>query len=166
MGGGTGMMAWWPGVLLATMAILYAAVVHILPPDCVEGDNPLCPAARSRSRPLTGQVQVLGTMLEQVCDGRRIDSGLLPNLLPSDDGTTPEASLLPVSMVERLPELDLHTIIAHEFAHMPKRLHEEPAVSIISLRGLSSAALGYSRAHHGKSRNRLRPDGSCNDWTK
>ena len=76
--------------------------------------------------------------------------------------------LLPVTMVDVLPELDLHTVIAHEFAHMQRKdFMKNLLYELLSLPvSLPSAALAYSRAHHGKPRNRLRPDGGGNDRTK
>ncbi len=124
MGGGTGISGLrWPGVLLATMAILYAAVSAYFAARFVWRGITLSALRREAVAVLlTGEAARFWARCSSrfAMDGVSIAASSRI-FSPVTMGLHRKLLLLPVSMVDVLPELDLHTIIAHEFAHMHRK---------------------------------------------
>ncbi len=170
MGGGTGIgVLPPPGWLLATIAISYVVVIAWFAARFLwRAIEPFCAAARSRARaPYGGSRAFLGALLEKASAGVSIAASSRI-FSPVTMGLRRKLILLPASMGEHLPAADLHTVIAHEFAHIrAKRFPEKPVVpGALPASDLPSGALAYASADHGESRNGLRPDGHGHDGTK
>jgi TonB family protein len=124
MGAGTGISGLrWPGVLLATIAILYAAFSAYFAARFVWRGITLSALRREAVAVLlTGEAALFWARCSSrfamddvsIAASSRIFS-------PVTMGLHRKLLLLPVSMVDVLPEVDLHTVIAHEFAHMRRK---------------------------------------------
>jgi TonB family protein len=124
MGTGTGIdLHHLPDMLLAAIAMLYAAVVAYFAARFLWRATTLSAIRREAvALPLTGEAALFWARcsrtfaMEDVClaASSRIFG-------PVTMGLRRKFLLLPVSIVDVLPDADLHTVIAHEFAHMQRR---------------------------------------------
>jgi TonB family protein len=124
MGTGTGIdLHHLPDMLLATIAMLYAAVIAYFAARFLWRATTLSAIRREAViLPLTGEAALFWARcsrtfaMEDVClaASSRIFG-------PVTMGLRRKFLLLPVSIVDVLPDADLHTVIAHEFAHMQRR---------------------------------------------
>jgi len=122
MGGGTGIgVLPPPGWLLATIAISYAVVVAWFAARFLWRAISLS-ALRREAVPvrLTGEAALFW---ERCSKGLRGVSMAASSRIfsPVTMGLRRELILLPASMGELLPAADLHTVIAHEFAHIHRK---------------------------------------------
>jgi TonB family protein len=124
VGGGTGIgVVHLPGVLLIAIAILYAAVSAYFVARFLWRSTTLSALRREAVAVLlTGSAALFWAR----CSSRFAMNGVSIAassriFSPVTMGLRRKLLLLPVTMVDVLPELDLHTVIAHEFAHMRRK---------------------------------------------
>ncbi|MGA3224867.1 MAG: M56 family metallopeptidase [Acidobacteriaceae bacterium] len=124
MGSGAGIdLHHWPNILLAAIAIMYAAMTVYFAARFLWRATTLSAIRREAvALPLTGEAARFWARcsrafaMEDVClaASSRIFG-------PVTMGLRRKFLLLPVSIVDVLPDEDLRTVIAHEFAHMQRR---------------------------------------------
>jgi TonB family protein len=121
MGAGTGLGALpLPGVLLTTIAIAYAAVSAYFVARFLWRGATLSRLRReSAVVNLTGEAASYWAQCAQRFHLKHVSIAASSRIFgPVTMGFRRKLVLLPISMVDTLPELDLLTIIAHEYAHM------------------------------------------------
>ena len=121
MGAGTGLAALpLPGVLLTTIAIVYGAVSAYFVARFLWRGATLSRLRReSVGVNLTGDVALYWAQCAQRFRLNHVSIAASSRIFgPVTMGFRRKLVLLPVTMVDALPEADLLTIIAHEFAHM------------------------------------------------
>ena len=112
-----------PGVLLMTIAILYAAVSAYFAARFLWRGTTLSALRREAVTVLlTGEAARFWARCSSRFAIEDVSIAASSRIFsPVTMGLRRKLLLLPVSMVDVLPELDLHTIIAHEFAHMHRK---------------------------------------------
>jgi TonB family protein len=121
MGAGTGIgVLQLPGVLLATIAIVYAAVSAYFAARFLWRSTTLSTMRREAVAVLlTGEAARFWARCSRGFEIEDASIAASSRIFgPVTMGLRRKLLLLPVSVVDRLPEMDLQTIIAHEFAHM------------------------------------------------
>ena len=121
MGAGTGLAALpLPGVLLTTIAIAYAAVSAYFVARFLWRGATLSRLRReSAGVNLTGEAASYWAQCAQRFHLKHVSIAASSRIFgPVTMGFRRKLVLLPTSMVDKLPEMDLLTIIAHEYAHM------------------------------------------------
>ena len=124
MGAGTGAgMLHVPAVLLIAIAILYATVSAYFVARFLWRSATLT-ALRGEAVAvlLTGEAASFWARCSSRFDTNDVTIAASSRIFsPVTMGWRRKLLLLPVTMVDVLPELDLHTVIAHEFAHMQRK---------------------------------------------
>jgi TonB family protein len=124
MGAGTGAgMLHVPAVLLIAIAILYATVSAYFVARFLWRSATLT-ALRGEAVAvlLTGEAASFWARCSSRFDTNDVTIAASSRIFsPVTLGWRRKLLLLPVTMVDVLPELDLHTVIAHEFAHMQRK---------------------------------------------
>jgi TonB family protein len=124
MGAGTGIaVLQLPGVLLTTIAILYAAVSAYFAARFLWRGTTLSAMRREAVAVLlTGEAALFWARCSRRFEINDASIAASSRILgPVTMGLRRKLLLLPVTMVGVLPEVDLHTVIAHEFAHMHRK---------------------------------------------
>jgi TonB family protein len=118
-GSGTGVLQ-LPGVLLVTVAILYAAVsAYFVARFLWRGATVFAMRREALAVLLTGEAALFWARCSSRFQMDDVSIAASSRIFsPVTMGLRRKLLLLPVTMVGVLPELDLHTVIAHEFAHM------------------------------------------------
>jgi TonB family protein len=156
MGAGTGIgVLRLPAVLLMAIAILYATVIAYFIARFLWRSAALS-ALRSEAVAvlLTGEAALFWAR----CSGRfeMNDVSIAASsrvFSPVTMGLRRKLLLLPVTMVDVLPESDLHTVIAHEFAHMQRKdFTKNLLYELLSLPVTYHPLLWLTRAHIMESR--------------
>jgi TonB family protein len=112
-----------PGVLLTTVAILYAAVSAYFAARFLWRGTTLSAMRREAVAVLlTGEAALFWARCSSRFELDDVSIAASSRIFsPVTMGLRRKLLLLPVTMVGVLPELDLHTVIAHEFAHMQRK---------------------------------------------
>jgi TonB family protein len=121
MGAGTGLSALHlPAELLTTIAIAYGTVIAYFAARFVWRWRKLSAMRREAlAVELTGEAALYWAQCLKRFGIDEVSIATSPRIFgPVTMGLRRKLVLLPVSMVTGLPEADLHTVIAHEFAHM------------------------------------------------
>ena len=94
MGSGTGIdLHHWPNILLATIAIVYAAMTVYFAARFLWRATTLAVIRREAVAPAHwGSSALLGTMLKSVCNGRRMPCSFVANLRTRDHGIATKIS--------------------------------------------------------------------------
>jgi TonB family protein len=124
MGVGTGVGGLHlPGVLLIAIAILYAAVTAYFVARFLWRSTTLSVLRREAVAVLlTGDAALFWARCSSRFEMNDVSIAASSRIFsPVTMGMRRKLLLLPVTMVDVLPELDLHTVIAHEFAHMQRK---------------------------------------------
>ncbi len=118
-GTGTGTLH-LPAGLLAVIAIAYGAVIAGFAVRFMRRWRALSRLRQeSTDLVLSGEAAIDWAQCVQSFGIRDVSLATLPRLFgPSTMGLTRKLVLLPEDMIARLPAADLHTVLAHEFAHM------------------------------------------------
>jgi bla regulator protein blaR1 len=123
IGGGTGIGVFpLPGVLLMAIAIIYAAVSTYFVARFLWRSATLSALRREAVAVLlTGEAALFWARCARRFETSDVSIAASSRIFsPVTMGLRRKLLLLPVTMVDVLPELDLHTVIAHEFAHMQR----------------------------------------------
>jgi TonB family protein len=112
-----------PGVLLIAIAILYAAVSAYFVARFLWRSTTLSALRREAVAVLlTGEAALFWARCSSRFGMNDVSIAASSRIFsPVTMGLRQKLLLLPVTMVDVLPELDLHTVIAHEFAHMQRK---------------------------------------------
>jgi TonB family protein len=124
MGEGTGISVFHlRGALLVTIAVLYAAVSAYFVARFLWRSTNLSVLRREAVAVLlTGDAALFWVRCSQRFEMNDVSIAASSRIFsPVTMGLRRKLLLLPVTMVDVLPELDLHTVIAHEFAHMQRK---------------------------------------------
>ncbi len=124
MGEGTGISVFHlRDALLVTIAILYAAVSTYFVARFLWRSMNLSALRREAVAVLlTGDAAFFWARCSQRFEMNDVSIAASSRIFsPVTMGLRRKLLLLPVTMVDVLPELDLHTVIAHEFAHMRRK---------------------------------------------
>jgi TonB family protein len=124
MGTGTGIdLHHLPNILLATIAMLYAAVIAYFAARFLWRATTLSAIRREAvTLPLTGEAALFWARCSRTFATEDVCLAASSRIFgPVTMGLRRKFLLLPVSIVDLLPDADLHTVIAHEFAHMQRR---------------------------------------------
>jgi TonB family protein len=124
MGAGTAIgVLQLPGALLTTIAILYAAVsAYFVARFLWRGTTLSAMRREAVAVLLTGEAARFWARCSSRFAMEDISIAASSRIFsPVTMGLRRKLLLLPVSMVDVLPEVDLHTVIAHEFAHMHRK---------------------------------------------
>jgi TonB family protein len=124
MGTGTGIdLHHLPNILLATIAMLYAAVIAYFAARFLWRATTLSAIRREAVMlPLTGEAAHFWARCSRTFATEDVCLAASSRIFgPVTMGLRRKFLLLPVSIVDLLPDADLHTVIAHEFAHMQRR---------------------------------------------
>jgi beta-lactamase regulating signal transducer with metallopeptidase domain len=165
-GGGTGIgVLPLPGWLAPTIAISYAVVIAWFAARFLWWAINLS-VLRREAVPLrlTGEAALLWARCSKGFAGVSIAASSRI-FSPVTMGLRRKLILLPANMAELLTAADLHTVIAHEFAHIQRKDFLTVVPGALPACDLPSAALAYAGNDHGESRNGLRPDGYGQDGT-
>ena len=123
-GAGTGIgVLQLPGVLLIAVAILYAAVSAYFAARFLWRGTTLSAMRREAVAVLlTGEAALFWARCSSRFEMDDVSIAASSRIFsPVTMGLRRKLLLLPVSMVDVLPELELQTVIAHEFAHMHRK---------------------------------------------
>jgi TonB family protein len=124
MGSGTGIdLHHWPNILLATIAIVYAAMTVYFAARFLWRATTLSAIRREAvALPLTGEAALFWARCSRTFATEDVSLAASSRIFgPVTMGLRRKFLLLPVSIVDILPDEDLQTVIAHEFAHMQRR---------------------------------------------
>jgi TonB family protein len=124
MGSGTGIdLHQLPDMLLATIAIVYAATTAYFAARFLWRATTLSVIRREAvALPLPGEAALFWARCSRTFATEDVSLAASSRIFgPMTMGLRRKFLLLPVSIVEALPDEDLHTVIAHEFAHMRRR---------------------------------------------
>jgi TonB family protein len=124
MGTGTGIdLHHLPDMLLATIAILYAAVITYFAARFLWRATTLSAIRREAvTLPLTGEAALFWARCSRMFATEDVCLAASSRIFgPVTMGLRRKFLLLPASIVDVLADADLHTVIAHEFAHMQRR---------------------------------------------
>jgi TonB family protein len=124
VGEGTGIgVLQLPGALLEAITILYVAVTVFFAVRFLWRALNLSALRREAVPvPLTGQVVLFWQRCLKRFEVQHVTIAVSSRVFgPVTLGIRRKLLLLPVNVVEELPEADLHTVIAHEFAHMRRK---------------------------------------------
>jgi TonB family protein len=124
MGTGTGIgVLHFPGVFLAAIAILYAAVSAYFVARFLWRSTNLSVLRREAAAVLlTGDAALFWSQCSVRFGMKDVSIAASSRIFsPVTMGVRRKLLLLPVSMVDVLAELDLQTVVAHEFAHMRRK---------------------------------------------
>ena len=124
MGAGTAIsVLHLPGVLLIAIAILYAAVSAYFVARFLWRSATLSVLRKEAVAVLlTGEAALFWARCSSRFEMNDVSIAASSGIFsPVTMGLRRKLLLLPVTMVDVLPELDLHTVIAHEFAHMQRK---------------------------------------------
>jgi TonB family protein len=124
MGAGTGTrVLHLPDVLLIVIAILYATVSAYFVARFLWRSATLSAMRREAVAVLlTGEAALFWARCSSRFEMNGVSIAASSRIFsPVTMGLRRKLLLLPVTMVDVLPELDLHTVIAHEFAHMHRK---------------------------------------------
>ena len=156
MGAGTGIGVFHlPGVLLTAIAILYAAVSAFFVARFLWRGTTLSALRREAvAVPLTGEAALFWARCSSKFEMNDVSIAASSRIFsPVTMGLRRKLLLLPVTMVDVLPELDLHTVIAHEFAHMQRKdFMKNLLYELLSLPVTYHPLLWLTRAHIMESR--------------
>ena len=123
MGSGTGIdLHHLPNMLLATIAIVYAAMIAYFTARFLWRAANLSAIGREAvALPLTGEAALFWERCSRTYEMEGVFLAASPRIFgPVTMGLRRKFLLLPASIVDVLPDVDLHTVIAHEFAHMQR----------------------------------------------
>jgi TonB family protein len=124
VGAGTGIDVFHlPGMLLITIAILYAAVSAYFVARFLWRSATLSVLRKEAvGVVLTGEAELFWARCSSRFEMNDVSISASSRIFsPVTMGMRRKLLLLPVTMVDVMPELDLHTVIAHEFAHMQRK---------------------------------------------
>ena len=124
VGQGTGVgVLLLPGALLEAITILYVAVTTFFAARFLWRAINLSALRREAVPvPLTGQAALFWARCLQRFEVQDVSIAVSSRVFgPVTLGIQRKLLLLPVNVIEELPEADLHTVIAHEFAHMRRK---------------------------------------------
>ncbi len=124
VGQGTGVgVLLLPGALLEAITILYVAVTTFFAVRFLWRAINLSALRREAVPvPLTGQAALFWARCLQRFEVQDVSIAASSRVFgPVTLGIQRKLLLLPVNVIEELPEADLHTVIAHEFAHMRRK---------------------------------------------
>jgi TonB family protein len=124
MGSGTGIdLHHLTNILLATIAMMYAAMIAYFAARFLWRATTLSAIRREAvALPLTGEVALFWVRCSRTFAMEDVFLAASSRIFgPVTMGLRRKFLLLPVSIVDVLPEEDLQTVIAHEFAHMQRR---------------------------------------------
>jgi TonB family protein len=124
MGTGTGIdLHHLPDMLLAIIAMLYAAVIAYFAARFLWRATTLSAIRREAvALPLTGEAALFWARCSRTFAMEDVRLAASSRIFgPVTMGLRRKFLLLPVSIVDVLPDADFHTVIAHEFAHMQRR---------------------------------------------
>lgn len=121
-GSGAGVLQ-LPGLLLATIAILYAALTAYFAARFLWRTTTLSALRREAAVVLLmGEPALFWARCSRRFGIENVSIAASSRIFgPVTMGLRRKLVLLPVSMVDTLPDGDLHTVIAHEFAHMYRK---------------------------------------------
>jgi TonB family protein len=124
MGSGTGIdLHHMPNMLLATIAMVYAVTTAYFATRFLWRATTLSAIRREAvALPLTGDAALFWARCARTFEIEDVCLAASSRIFgPVTMGLRRKFLLLPVSIVDVLPDVDLHTVIAHEFAHMQRR---------------------------------------------
>jgi TonB family protein len=124
MGSGTGIdLHHLPNMLLAAIAIVYAVMTAYFAARFLWRATTLSAIRReAMALPLTGEAALFWARCSRTFAIEGVFLAASARIFgPVTMGLRRKFLLLPVSIVDVLPDVDLHTVIAHEFAHMQRR---------------------------------------------
>ena len=124
LGAGTGIDVFHlPGMLLITIAILYAAVSAYFVARFLWRSATLSVLRKEAvGVVLTGEAELFWAQCSSRFEMNDVSISASSRIFsPVTMGIRRKLLLLPVTMVDVMPESDLHTVIAHEFAHMQRK---------------------------------------------
>src|ERR1700678_1768656 len=156
IGGGTGIgVLPLPGVLLMSIAVVYAAVSAYFVARFLWRSATLSALRRQAVAVLlTGEASLFWARCASRFETSDVSIAASSRIFsPVTMGLRRKLLLLPVTMVDVLPELDLHTVIAHEFAHMQRNdFMKNLLYELLSLPVTYHPLLWLTRAHIMESR--------------